>query len=268
MPQFVEDLLAWLTTGGVKIAIAFLILLISFPIINRISKSIIKRFENKNLDKTIGKTLAYIVKIGGKVIVLCCLLGYLGIDTAGISALIAALGVGIGLAVQGSLANFAGGVLIILTRPFKVDDFIEAQGVSGTVEDIHIIYTTLRTPDNKVVSIPNGTLANGTIINYSAKTTRRVDLVFSIAYESDYNKARNIILDLAGKHEKVLADPAPFCRLSEHADSALKISLKVWCEAADYWTIYFDLLEQVKESFDKENIVIPFNQLDVHINNK
>ena len=268
MPQFVEDLLAWLTTGGVKIAIAFLILLISFPIINRISKSIINRFERKNLDKTIGKTVAYIVKIGGKVIILCCLLGYLGIDTAGISALIATLGVGIGLAVQGSLANFAGGVLIILTRPFKVDDFIEAQGVSGTVEDIHIIYTTLRTPDNKVVSLPNGTLANGTIINYSTKETRRVDLVFSIAYESDYNKARKIILDVASKHESVLADPEPFCRLSEHADSALKITLRVWCDAADYWTIYFDLLEQVKENFDKENIVIPYNQLDVHINNK
>ncbi len=268
MPQFVQDLLGWLTTGGVKIAIAFLIILISFPIINRLSKSIIKKCEKKNYDKTLGKTLAYLVKIGGKVIILCCLLGYLGIDTAGISALIATLGVGIGLAVQGSLANFAGGVLIILTRPFKVDDFIEAQGVLGIVEDIHIIYTTLRTGDNKVVSLPNGALANGTIINYSTKSTRRVDLVFSIAYEADYTKARNLILALAEKHDKILADPAPFCRLSEHADSAIKLTLRVWCDAADYWDVYFDLLEQVKAKFDEENIVIPFNQLDVHINNK
>ena len=268
MPKFVEDLLGWLTTGGVKIAIAFLILLVSFPIINRFSKSIIKHCEKKNYDKTIGKTLSYLIKIGGKVIVLCCLLGYLGIDTAGISALIATLGVGIGLAVQGSLANFAGGVLIILTRPFKIDDFIEAQGVSGIVEDIHIIYTTLRPPDNKVVSLPNGSLANGTIINYSTKETRRVDLVFSIAYETDYTKAHNLVLELAKKHGKVLSDPEPFCRISEHADSAIKLTLRVWCDAADYWDVYFDLLEQVKESFDKENIVIPFNQLDVHINNK
>lgn len=268
MPKFVEDLLGWLTTGGVKIAIAFLIILISFPIINRIAKSIIKKSEKKNFDKTIAKTLAYLVKIGGKVIVLCCLLGYLGIDTAGISALIATLGVGIGLAVQGSLANFAGGVLIILTRPFKVDDYIEAQGVSGVVEDIHIVYTTVLTPDNKTISLPNGALANGTIINYSTKSTRRVDLVFSIAYEADYTKARNIILSLAENHEKILDNPAPFCRISEHADSSIKITARVWCDVADYWDVYFDLLEQVKAKFDEENIIIPYNQLDVHINNK
>lgn len=268
MPQFVESLLSWLTTGGVKIAVAFLIMLISFPIINRISKSLINGFEKKNYDKTIGKTLSYLIKIGGKILVVCCLLGYLGIDTAGISALIATLGVGVGLAVQGSLANFAGGVLIILTRPFKVDDFIEAQGVSGVVEDIHIIYTIVRTLDNKVISLPNGALANGTIINYSTKDTRRVDLTFSVSYESDYKKAIKILSELADRHELVLKDPEPFCRLSEHADSSLKIVLRLWVNSGDYWTVYFDLLEQVKVKFDEENIVIPYNQLDVHINNK
>ena len=173
-----------------------------------------------------------------------------------------------GLAVQGSLSNFAGGVLIILTRPFKIDDYIETQGISGTVEDIHIIYTILRTPDNKVIHIPNGTLANSTITNYSSKDTRRVDFTFSIAYDADYLKAEQIILDICKSHSLVLDDPAPVCRLSEYADSAIKLVLRVWTLSSDYWNVYFDINESVKNEFDAAGISIPYNQLDVHIDNK
>jgi small conductance mechanosensitive channel len=185
--------------------------------------------------------------------------------TSSIAALITSLGVGVGLAVQGALSNFAGGILIIFTRPFKIDDYIEACGVGGTVEDINLIHTILRTPDNKVITLPNGTLANENIVNYSVKDTRRVDLVFSISYEADFAQAQRLLLSTVAGHELVLADPAPFVRMKEHGDSAIKIAARVWVKSEDYWTVYFDLTERVKAVFDENDIVIPFNQLDVHL---
>lgn len=261
----VQSVISLVITAGIKIAMCLIIVLITFPLINKLAKHICASLEKKHADKTINKTLSYVIKIGGKVLVICGILGYFGIDTASVSALIATLGVGVGLAVQGSLANFAGGVLIILTRPFKVDDFIEAQGYAGTVEDIHIIYTTIVTPDGKVISIPNGNLANGTIVNYSTKDIRRVDNVFSISYADDFEKAKKIIMDICSKHELILKDHDIFCRVSNHGANSIDITVRVWVEAANYWAVHFDLLEQVKTKFDEENIVIPFNQLDVHI---
>lgn len=268
MENIVAELLKWLANAGVKILVAFVVIFISFPVINHFTNVIKKICIKKKIDKTIGKSLRYVFKFGTKILVICFLLGYLGFDTASISALIATLGLGVGLAVQGSLSNFAGGVLIILTRPFKIDDYIETQGISGTIEDIHIIYTILRTPDNKVIHIPNGTLANSTITNYSSKDTRRVDFTFSIAYDADYLKAEQIILDICKSHSLVLDDPAPVCRLSEYADSAIKLVLRVWTLSSDYWNVYFDINESVKNEFDAAGISIPYNQLDVHIDNK
>lgn len=265
--EFYSNLLNWIATEGVKILIAFIILIVSFLIIGALIKGLKKLFESKNVDKTIAKTICYICNIGLKILVVLALLGYLGIDTSGVAALITTAGVGVGLALQGSLSNVAGGVLIILLRPFRVDDYIEAQGVSGTVEDIHLIYTYVRTPDNKLVSIPNGTLANDTIVNYSKKDTRRVDLEFGIAYANDHKKAEEIILNLISAHEKCLKDPAPMCRIVRHDASAITLATKVWVNSADYWDVYFDLLEQVKTEFDAQGIEIPFNQLDVHVKN-
>ena len=184
--QLAANLINWAATEGVKIVIAFAILFISFVIINCIIKSLRKILTKKNVDKTITKTLCYILNIVLKTLIIVALLGYLGLDTSGIAALIATIGVGVGLALQGSLSNVAGGILIILLRPFRVDDFIEAQGQSGTVEDIHLIYTYIRTPDNKVVALPNGNLANNVIVNYSKKDTRRVDFEFAISYADAY----------------------------------------------------------------------------------
>ena len=159
----------------------------------------------------------------------------------------------------------AGGILIILTRPFKIDDYIEAQGHSGTVVDIHITNTKLLTPDNKVIYIPNGPLANGNIVNYSEKDTRRVDFTFGIGYANDFEKAKQIIKDICDAHELVMKTPAPFIRVTEHAASSINIVTRVWVNSADYWTVYFDIMEQVKTEFDKAGIEIPFNQVDVHI---
>lgn len=261
-----DTLVNWLMTTGVRIVIALLVLFISFRIINKLGRKIEKnREKHQKLDKTLVRTLVYVGKIALKIIIVVCLIGYLGIDTSGFTALITSLGVCIGLAVNGALSNLAGGVMILITRPFRIDDYIEAQGYSGTVEDIHITNTKLRTPDNKVVYIPNGTLSSGSVVNYSEKDLRRLDFKFSIAYSSDFEKAKEILLKLCMEHEKVIQDPAPFVRVAEHGASSVNIATRVWVKSGDYWSVHFDMLEAVKKAFDEQGIQIPFHQLDVHL---
>lgn len=260
-----DKVLEWTASSGIRLLIALILLLITFKIINRIGRKIEKKAENGKFDKTLAKTFAYIFKLGMKVLVTICLVSFVGIDTSGLTALVASVGVCVGLALNGALSNLAGGVLIIVTRPFKVDDFIEAQGVSGTVEDIHITCTRVRTPDNKVVYIPNGALSSGTIVNYNEKETRRVDFTFSIAYSNDFEKAKNIVMSICENHELALKDPAPMVRVSEHGASSINLTARVWVKSEDYWTVHFDVIEAVKTAFDKEGIEIPFNQLDVHV---
>lgn len=265
-----ESIKAWLTSESLwntlaKIIISLLILVISFKIINVISRRIERIADKKKADKTIMKTLAYIVKIGLKIVVAICLVGFLGIDTSGMTALITSLGVCIGLAVNGALSNLAGGVLIIVTRPFRVDDYIEAQGYEGTVLEIRITNTKIVTPDNKIIYIPNGALSNGPIVNYSEKEIRRVDLQFSIDYNEDIERVKAIVTKAILDHELVLKDPAPFVRVGGHADSSITLNARGWTKTENYWTVYFDLLESIKKALDKNGIKIPYNQLDVHI---
>ncbi len=260
----------WLTTTGIKVIIALILLFISFKIINWFSKKIEKACEKntKSLmkyDKTLMRTLSKIFRILFKVIVCVCLVGYLGLDTSGITALIASFGVGIGLAINGTISNFAGGVMLLFTRPFKDDDFIEACGYSGTVEDIYICNTKIITPDNKVVYLPNGKLSTCEVVNYSEKDLRRVDVSFSIGYGVDFETAKEIILGICSNHSLILSDPAPMVRVSEHASSSIDLITRVWCKNADYWAVRFDLLEQVKKAFDEKGIEIPFPQVDVHM---
>lgn len=260
-------LVNWTTTAGLRILIAIALLFVSFKIVNSISRRIQKSGEKGKIDKTLARTFAYIFKIGTKLLIAICLIGFVGIDTSGLAALVVSLGACVGLALNGALSNLAGGILIIVTRPFRVDDFIEAQGHTGTVEDIHITTTKIRTPDNKVVYIPNGPLSSDTIVNYSVKDTRRVDLTFSIGYGNDFEKAKSIIMDICKSHELVLEDPAPMVRISSHGESSINLVTRVWVKSEDYWTVNFDLLEAVKTAFDNEGIEIPFNQLDVHVKN-
>ena len=271
MEHFIQTLVSWLTTTGVKIAIALILLFVSFRIITVLCR----RFEKKmvsgkaKVDKTLAKTILHVVAISLRVIVVVCLIGYLGIDTSSITALIASLGVTVGLAVNGAVGNFAGGVLLLITRPFRVDDYIEACDVSGTVEDIRLINTRIRTPDNKVVYIPNGILSSSTIINYSEKDMRRVDFTFSIAYENDFDEAMAIILEILEALELILKleDKMPMARVTEHGQSSVDITARAWVKSGDYWNVKFDVLEQVKKAFDEKGISIPYNQLDVHIKN-
>ena len=263
----ISALSGWVFSTGIKILVSLVIMTVCFRIIKKIARRITKKGESGKYDKTITKTLAYAFSIAAKTLVIVSIIGYLGIDTSGITALIASLGVCVGLAVNGAVSNLAGGVIILVTRPFKVDDYIEAQGISGTVEDIHMICTKIRTTDNKVIYVPNGALANGNIINYTEKDTRRLDLKFSIAYESDYDKAKSLIWDVVTSHELVLPDPTPFVRMTEHADSAITVTARVWTKNSDYWNVNFDLLESVKKALDDNGIEIPYNQLDVHVKN-
>ena len=264
-----ENIIYNVINVGIKVSIAIIIMVFSFKLINLM----VKKLENKlkrrgHIDKTVFSTVTYALRILLKALVVLCLVGYLGVDTSGITALIASFGVGIGLAVNGALSNLAGGVLLLVTRPFKIDDYIEAEGISGTVEDIRITFTRLRTPDNKVVYIPNGKLSSDTIINYSEKPNRRLDLSFSISYDTPPEKAIRIISDAIAEHPLALTEPEPYIRVSAFGDSAVEIIARPWVSSEDYWQLKFDILETVGQNFKEQGIVIPYNQLDVHIKNE
>ena len=267
--QIWQTVQEWLTNTGIKILVAIVILIISFTIINWLSKRVAKRGkkleDTKKVDKTIYRTLSYVIKIGLKILVVIGLIGYLGINTGGITALIASLGVGVGMAVNGTLSNLAGGVLILITRPLKVDDYIAACGYERTVEDVLICHTKLRTSDNKVVYLPNGKLSSSEIVNYSEKDMRRVDIVFSVSYADDFEKAKTVILEVAKNNPLVLNDPAPSVRMSAQSESSIDLTAKIWCKNDDYHALKADMLENVKIAFDNNGISIPYPQLDVHV---
>lgn len=259
-----NTILDWLTHTGIKIVIALLILLISFAIINGVTKRIYKRLQKKNADLTLSRVGTSTARIILKVLVLVCLIGYVGIETASISAVIASIGVGISLAVQGTLSNFAGGIIIIVMRPFKIGDKITSNGQEGIVEDIKLFYTHIVTADNRAVVIPNGSLANNVIVNSTVKDTRRVDLLIQVAYGSDVDKVKEIIKNVCAANELAFKDPAAFVELANMNESSLDFTVRVWCNNADYWTVNFALIDAIKKALDENGIEIPFKQLDVH----
>ncbi len=221
--------------------------------------------NKRQVDPTIVSFVANMTYIALLVFVVLAALGQLGIQTTSFIAIIGAAGLAIGLALQGSLANFAAGFLMIIFRPFKVGDYIEGAGVAGTVEVIQIFTTQLQTPDNKTVIIPNAGLTAGNITNYSAKGTRRVDLVMGIGYGDDIDKARTIMEDILAKDERILKEPAPKIAVVELADSSVNFVVRPWVKLEHYWDVYFDTTENIKKSFDAQGISIPFPQRDVHM---
>lgn len=256
----------WAATTGLKIVIALVIFIVGFKVVSGVCRKLEKKLlSTDKLDKTLTKTLCNLASAGLKVLIVIGLVGYLGIDTSGLAALVASLGVCVGLAVNGALSNLAGGAIILITRPFKIGDYISAQGHDGTVQDINVISTKITTVDNKVVYIPNGALSSGTIVNFSEADLRRVDLDFSVA-GNDIKLVRKVVLDVCSSCDKVLQDPAPFARVSDYgAGRGTKLTVRAWCSSADYWDVYFDLLDEMNKAFDENKIVVPFNQLDVHM---
>ena len=260
-----HTVVTWATTNGIKLLIGLIILVIGWKIINKVIKHSMRLLRGKGFDETVARFAETALNAVLKIILVITLLGYVGVNLAGLAALLASAGLAVGLALQGSLSNLAGGVIILVLRPFKVGDYIEASSQGGTVLKIQIFYTHLLTGDNKEVMIPNGKLANENIINYSSQDKRRVDLVFGIGYDDDLLKAKNILGELVTKHKLIIKHPEPFIAVSEQAASSINFVVRAWCESSDYWTVHFDLLEQVKLRFDEERISIPFNQLDVNL---
>lgn len=259
------ELIVHAATLGKKLVAAGLVLLIGHLLIKLFMKILRKsKFAEKG-DPTAVRVLNNFIRVGLYVVLLVTVISILGVPMASVVAAIASAGVAIGLALQGALSNLAGGVMILIFRPFRLGDFVEVDDYSGTVTDIGIFYTVLTTTDNKVVTVPNGTVMGDSIVNYSVKDTRRVELVFSAAYGTDAEKVKKLLLAEADKHELVLKEPAPFARLTKQNDSSLDFTLRVWTKSSDYWTVHFDLLETLTRRFEEEGIEVPFNQLDVHI---
>ena len=265
---FLHKLVDWITTYAGKFIAALLVLIIGSIIIKCVVKAMRKRKLKKHEDATLNNFLTNLVKIGLNVVLVVTVIAILGVPTASVITVIASCGVAVGLAMQGSLSNLAGGIMLLIFRPFKLGDFIDADGFSGSVVDIGIFYTTLKTGDNKSITIPNGSLMNSNVTNFSVHDTRRVDFTFSVAYGTDVEKVKAILLEEAGKHEMTFKDPAPFCRLSKQNANGLDFVLRVWVKSSDYWTVNFDLLETINNRFASEGIEIPFSQLDVHVKNK
>ena len=266
LDSFLQSILHWLTTTGVKLVFAVIALIISFKVVNFFAKRVDNILIRKKVDLTIRKVVRHVIRKGLKILFFLVFLGYIGIETGSIAAAIASLGVGIGLALQGSLSNLAGGIIIIVMRPFKIGDYLETGSFSGTVEDIKIFYTYLATPDNKVVMIPNGSLANSPMVNYSTKELRRVDITFSTSYNEDFRRVEKLIANICDLNELILKEPKPFIRVSAHSASSIDIICKAWVKNEDYWTVKHYLLEEVKLQFDANNIEIPYPQMDVHVN--
>ena len=261
-----------LTTNGVEFATNVVVALIVFFVgrmlvgwIVKLARSAMQRAE---VDKTLETFLANLLRMVLLVLVIITAIGMLGIQTTSFIAIFGAAGLAIGLALQGSLSNFAAGVLIVLFRPYRVGDWIEGAGVSGSVVQVQILTTVLKTGDNKKVIVPNSQIMDSIITNYSANDTRRIDMVVGVGYDDDLDKVKKTLQEVVAADERVLADPAVTIAVSELADSSVNFVVRPWVNTADYWGVKFDLTEAIKKRFDQEGISIPFPQRDVHIYNE
>jgi small conductance mechanosensitive channel len=265
LAAILDKIYGMLAVYGIKIIAAAAILIIGISVAKLLRKIMQNILKKRDMDPTLGSFVGSLIYYALIVFVVLAALAQLGIQTTSFIAVIGAAGLAIGLALQGSLANFAAGFLIILFCPFKVGDYIEGAGTAGTVEEINILSTQLKTPDNKTVIVPNSNMTSGNIVNYSTKGTRRVDMVFGISYEDDIDKAKKILQDIINEDERVLKEPEPLIALAELGDSSVNFYVRPWTKADDYWSFLFDTTEKVKKRFDNEGISIPYPQQDIHL---
>jgi small conductance mechanosensitive channel len=263
--QYVDTLINLFVVWGPKLVGAILALLIGLWLANMIASGLSRRMEKSEVDPSLRPFLKSLVSTLLKILVVVSVLGMVGIQMTSFIAILGAAGLAVGMALSGTLQNFAGGVMILIFKPFKVGDVIEAQGYTGAVNAIQIFNTILKTPDNKTVIIPNGGLSTSSMVNYSTEPTRRVDWTFGIAYGDDIDKAKQVLNELLTSNDKVLQDPAPFIELGELADSSVNFTVRAWVNAADYWAVHFYMLEKVYRRFGEAGLNIPFPQMDVHL---
>jgi len=266
LDQYKDLMWGYIMENGTNIAMAIIVYLIGSIVIKSIVNGSGKVMNKRDYDPTLSSWLRTLISISLKLMLIISVLGMVGIEMTSFIAVLGAAGLAIGLALQGTLANFAGGIMILLFKPFKVGDFIDGAGHMGTVKEIQIFNSILNTPDNKTIIIPNGSLATGSLTNFSKEANRRVDWSIGIAYGNDFSKAKEVILNMLNEDARVLKDPAIFVALGALADSSVNITVRAWVNAADYWGVFFDLNERVYKEFEKHGLDFPFPQMDVHVN--
>ena len=265
MEKVLENLIEDASDLLIKILISLVVLVIGFRLISLLEKTLKKEHKLKALDASAkGFVISFIV-ISLKILLFVIVLSIIGVPMASLVTIVGSGAVAIGLALQGGLSNIAGGLMILIFKPFKVGDYILVNNLEGTVKSITMFYTTITTIDNKIIQLPNGNLSNSNIINYSANTKRRVDIDVSVSYNTNIDKVKKVLNSIIDKHELILQDDDKVVRLKTHADSALIFTLRVWTKTENYWNVYFDLMESIKNEFDKNKIEIPYKQVDVHI---
>lgn len=263
---FVQKIAQQILSFGTKLLIALVIYFVGRWIIGKLKRICVKIFERKDVDPSLRTFLISLINIALTLVLLVIIIGILGIETSSFVALFASAGVAIGLALSGTLQNFAGGVMVLLFKPYRVGDVIEAQGYTGTVKEIQIFNTVLNTLDNKSIIMPNGGLATGIINNYSKENRRRIEWTFGIAYGDDFDKAKDLILNLVKADNRILHEPTePFVALNKLGENSVDIIVRVWVESSQFWNVYYDLNELVYKNFEKAGLNIPFPQMDIHL---
>jgi small conductance mechanosensitive channel len=265
MESFKENAIEWIVFYGPKLIGAILILIIGFQIIKGFSKWMKRILQKRNIDLSLQPFLLTMTGTLLKTLLVISAMGMIGIEMTSFIAILGAAGLAIGLALSGTLQNFASGVIILIFKPYKVGDYIQTSNHAGTVSEIQIFVTILKTPDNVTILIPNSELANNSIKNYSAQIQRRVDWTFGVAYGDDYEKAKTVLMQIISDDKRILHTPEPFVALTQLADSSVNIVVRTWVNAVDYWSVYFDMNEKVAKTFPKEGLNFPFPQMDIHL---
>lgn len=264
LEQVIQQVITFCVDAGKSILLAAVIFITGRFLISVINRLVAQMMERRKIDATIQSFLRSFINILLTILLLISVVSALGVNTTSLAALLASAGVAVGMALSGNLQNLAGGLIILLFKPYKVGDYVDAQGVSGTVKEIQIFHTVLITPDNKIIYVPNGSLSSGSVTNYSLSQLRRVDWTVGVEYGTEIEKVRQTVLDLIKKDGRILTEPAPFIALSALADSSVNITIRVWVKNEDYWGVFFDMNQNIYEVFNREGISFPFPQVTVH----
>ena len=264
LEQVIQQVITFCVDAGKSILLAAVIFIAGRFLISVINRLVAQMMERRKIDATIQSFLRSFINILLTILLLISVVSALGVNTTSFAALLASAGVAGGMALSGNLQNLAGGLIILLFKPYKVGDYVDAQGVSGTVKEIQIFHTVLVTPDNKIIYVPNGSLSSGSVTNYSLSQLRRVDWTVGVEYGTEIEKVRQTVLDLIKKDGRILTEPAPFIALSALADSSVNITIRVWVKNEDYWGVFFDMNQNIYEVFNREGISFPFPQVTVH----